>query len=429
MKGPSTECAPKAMLAKLATGREPHYVRGSLHHCSGWRGTGRRQRRQRALSRRRPRCRPDRQSALSQGQGLRRRDHRGRRRRAQGVRSRPFARAARLDQPRGRHSALWRTGCNGARRGEPPLRIAYVIPRKVFDAALVSAALLRGAADFTGFKLEKADRCDGRWSLELSGEPPGRPRRRITADFLIGADGGTSRVRRALGLALNSDAHTSIAIRAYARVTAPRKPLMQIDMINGIIWPGYAWIFDSGSQVVNVGLGTELVAYKAQKPRLPEVLASYLSQLGGDFDLYQASVHSAPLPRASRLPRLALPAQSAALIGDAASMINPLTGEGISYGMVAGLLLGRELAEAVRQGQDLVPAALRYEKDFRARFSAHFRNNVALRGILRFRPLAERMVGSYRRDAAYYRDALEFMLGCGNTISAPRLFWRGLVLS
>ncbi len=228
--------------------------------------------------------------------------------------------------------------------GEPPLRIAYVIPRKVFDAALVSAALLRGAADFTGFKLEKADRCDGRWSLELSGEPPGRPRRRITADFLIGADGGTSRVRRALGLALNSDAHTSIAIRAYARVTAPRKPLMQIDMINGIIWPGYAWIFDSGSQVVNVGLGTELVAYKAQKRRLPEVLASYLSQLGGDFDLYQASVHSAPLPRASRLPRLALPAQSAALIGDAASMINPLTGEGISYGMVAGLLLGRELA-------------------------------------------------------------------------------------
>ena len=192
--------------------------------------TGRRQRRQRALSRRRPRCRPDRQSALSQGQGLRRRDHRGRRRRAQGVRSRPFARAARLDQPRGCHSALWRTGCNGARRGEPPLRIAYGIPREVFDAALVSAALLRGAADFTGFKLEKADRCDGRWSLELSGEPPGRPRRRITADFLIGADGGTSRVRRALGLALNSDAHTSIAIRAYARVTAPRKPLMQIDM-------------------------------------------------------------------------------------------------------------------------------------------------------------------------------------------------------
>ena len=124
---------------------------------------------------------------------------------------------------------------------------------------------------------------------------------------------------------------------------------MQIDMINGIIWPGYAWIFDSGSQVVNVGLGTELVAYKAQKRRLPEVLASYLSQLGGDFDLYQASVHSAPLPFASRLPRLALPAQSAALIGDAASMINPLTGEGISYGMVAGLLLGRELADAVRR--------------------------------------------------------------------------------
>src|SRR4029077_3109647 len=139
--------------------------------------------------------------------------------------------------------------------------------------------------------------------------------------------------------------------------------------------------------------------YKAQKRRLLEVLASYLSQLGGDFDLDQASMHSAPLPLASKLPPLAHPAQSAALIGDAASMINPLTGEGISYGMVAGLLLGRALADAIRRGQDLGPVALRYEKDFRARFSAHFRNNVALRGILRFRPLAERMVGNSRPDA------------------------------
>ena len=191
--------------------------------------------------------------------------------------------------------------------GERPLPIAYVIPRTIFDAALVSAALQRGAADFTGHRLEKADRReDGRWSLALSGAPPARPRRRISADFLIGADGAVSRVRRALGLALNSDAHTSIAIRVYARASAPRKPLMQIDMINGIIWPGYAWIFNSGSQLVNVGLGTELVAYKAQKRRLPEVLASYLSNLGGGFDLDQASMHSAPLPLASKLPRLAL---------------------------------------------------------------------------------------------------------------------------
>jgi menaquinone-9 beta-reductase len=302
--------------------------------------------------------------------------------------------------------------------GERRLPLAYVIPRTIFDAARVSTALQRGAPTLRG-RLDKADRCDGRWSLELSGEPPARPRRRISADFLIGADGAVSPVRRALGLALNSDAHTSIAIRAYARAATPRKPLMQIDMIDGIIWPGYAWIFDSGSQIVNVGLGTELLAYKAQKRRLPEVLASYLSLLGEDFVFDQASVHSAPLPLPSKLPPLAHPAQSAALIGNAASMINPLTGEGISYGMVAGVLLGRALADAVRRGQDLGPAALRYEKDFRARLSAHFHNNVDLRGILRFRPLAERMVGSYRRDAAYYRDALEFMLGCG-TRSLPR---------
>lgn len=152
--------------------------------------------------------------------------------------------------------------------GERPLPLAYVIPRKMFDASLVSAALQRGATDLTGHRLEKADRRDGRWSLELSGEPPARARRQISADFLIGADGAMSRVRRTLGLALNSQAHTSIAIRAYARTTGARKPLMRLDMVEGIIWPGYAWLFNSGSEIVNVGLGTELLAYKAQPRHL-----------------------------------------------------------------------------------------------------------------------------------------------------------------
>ncbi len=254
-----------------------------------------------------------------------------------------------------------------------------------------------------------------------------RRRRRITADFLIGADGATSRVRRSLGLALNADKHTSIGIRAYAATTADHKPAIQLDMIDGIVRPGFAWQFFIDPRAVNVGIGIPLPSYKAQPQHLHDLLAFYRAHLGEGFIVDGATVQSAPLPLASQLPRLALPEQGAALLGDAASMINPLTGEGISYGMVAGLLLGRMLADAVNRGHPLGAAAIRYEQEFKARFGAHFRDNRLMTRVMRHRRLLERGIGSYRRDAALHRNALDFALGGERRISLARLLWRGLV--
>jgi geranylgeranyl reductase family protein len=311
---------------------------------------------------------------------------------------------------------------------EQPLPQAHVIPRKVFDAYLAAAAFARGAADLTGYRLERADRHDGRWLLELSQEAaPIRHRRRVTADFLIGADGATSRVRRSLGLPFNADKHTSIGVRAYATTAADHQPLIQLDMIDGVVRPGFGWQFSIGPRAVNVGIGAPLLGYKGQSRHLHELLAFYGAHLGEGLVLDKTSAQSAPLPLASQLARLAFPKQLAALLGDAASMINPLTGEGISYGMIAGLLLGRTLADAISRGGELGAAAVRYEQEFKARYGAHFRNNWLMTGIVRHRALVERAVATYRRDTALHRAALDFALGGERTISFTRLLWRGLV--
>jgi flavin-dependent dehydrogenase len=332
----------------------------------------------------------------------------------------PLVRKIQITSPSGNQAVLEST------EGQRLVPRAYVIPRKVFDNYLTSAALDSGAADLTGHKLDRAERVAGRWLLELVGEAPARERRRITADFLIGADGAMSRVRRALGIALNTEKNTGIAIRAYGRLAAPQTTQLRLDNIDGMIRPGYAWLFSIGPHEVNVGFGTQLDVYKSQSRHLRDVLKFYASYLGNDFHLDEASAQTAPLPHASQLPRLALPEQRAALIGDAASMINSLTGEGISYGMVAGLLLGRELADAIARGGDLGAAAVRYERAFRNRFAAHFRGNLILSRIARPRPIGERMVASYRRNSECYRDAIDFMLSGTPTISLPRLLWRAL---
>jgi geranylgeranyl reductase family protein len=310
--------------------------------------------------------------------------------------------------------------------GESALPPVYVIPRKTFDAYLAEAALERGAADMTGWQLDAAHRHERGWLLELSsGEASARRRRLITADFLIGADGAASRVRRSLGLALNSDKHCLIAVRAYATARTPLEPLLQFDTVGLDVWPGYGWVFSCDPQIANIGIGTEILAYKTHSRHLRDLLASYASYLGEDFTIDESSVRSAPLPHAGEMPRLALPEQSAALIGDAASMINRSSGEGIAYGMMAGLLLGRALADAALRGGDLGAAAVCYEREFKARFRGHLRSNTLVSKIVRHRALLERLIRRYSRSREDYLDALNVLWG---NVERPASLTRSLLL-
>ena len=84
-------------------------------------------------------------------------------------------------------------------------RGAFVVPREVFDARLLTAALASGAE----FRRHTVRRIGvGEAGVEVDGS--------FTADVVVAADGAESVVRRALGIAPNRPHHTAIAIRGYA---------------------------------------------------------------------------------------------------------------------------------------------------------------------------------------------------------------------
>ncbi|GAB3945900.1 hypothetical protein GCM10027614_38430 [Micromonospora vulcania] len=91
-------------------------------------------------------------------------------------------------------------------------RPAYTVPREVFDARLVAAAVAAGAQlrRHTVRRVEpRADR------VVLDGELSGR--------VVVGADGAGSVVRRALGQPVNPDRHLALAIRGTRR-RCPARP-------------------------------------------------------------------------------------------------------------------------------------------------------------------------------------------------------------
>ncbi len=285
----------------------------------------------------------------------------------------------------------------------------YAIPRYVFDNYLAQSALDRGAIDYTGKLLDHARFEGRRWLLSLKDSETGE-RTAITADVLIGADGARSKLRRVLNVPDNSDQHTGIAVRIYASSATSNFDALQIDFVQELL-PGYGWLFPTGKTTANIGVGIDLEHYKRDGRHLKEILRRYQIKLGPDIAYDETSYLAHILPCGSELPRLAHPEKHAALIGDAGSMINPLTGEGIYYGMFAGELLGRLLAAANEKPENIAAALIEYESQFRRRFERHFDLNWKIKKKVASSRWCNLVINACRKDQIVLGGLVELMMG------------------
>jgi menaquinone-9 beta-reductase len=298
----------------------------------------------------------------------------------------------------------------------------YTIPRYVFDNYLTQSALDHGAIDYTGKRLEDARFTDNRWILSVRDSGTGE-QTAVVADVLIGADGARSKLRRTLNVPLNSDRHTGTAARIYANSVSANFDALQIDFVQELL-PAYGWLFPIDKTKANIGVGIDLDHYKKKRRHLKEILRRYQAKFGSHSEYDETSYLAHILPYGSELPRLAHPKEQAALVGDAGSMINPLTGEGIYYGMFAGELLGRLLAQALEKpGFSHIAAALiGYESQFRSRFGRHFDLNWKMKKKVEISPWCNIVINACRKDKIVMADLIDLMMGDKNDVEFWMLF-------
>ena len=168
---------------------------------------------------------------------------------------------------------------------------------------------------------------------------------------MVGADGAHSVVRTAL-LGKRREPR-AIAIRGYAPTT-PEMAGRQVIRYGDRRQPSYAWAFDRGDGLANVGYGELLPGERHGGAPSRRLLLEQLEQLLPGAASTGDDWRGHHLPLSSW--RWDQPDGPVLLVGDAAGLVNPMTGEGIYYAVATGIAAGRTAARAVRAGR---PAASR----------------------------------------------------------------------
>ena len=258
----------------------------------------------------------------------------------------------------------------------------YVYPRELFDHKLLQHAASLGVQVYENHEFTHIADKDDEHTDVLGKYPKGDFN--FSGKVIVGADGAHSKLRRYLKVPPNSNRHAGIALRHYCQISDLGDLAIRIDLLTQLK-NSYGWLFPVSGDFANVGIGVDVDVYKKNKLNLDKEFDNYLSFLSEKVKvrLVPGTKTAYSLPFASHMPRLVH--SNKVLIGDAASMINPLTGEGIYYGMQAGELLATHLAPSLsRAGKpDLLLAE--FARDFKAQFHKHYQLNYKIKKLLNSR--------------------------------------------
>ncbi|HPN32701.1 MAG TPA: geranylgeranyl reductase family protein [bacterium] len=163
------------------------------------------------------------------------------------------------------------------------------------------------------------------------------------AKYVIGADGAFSVVAKSLGLMKDRVMGWSINAEVYVSSGQLERHGDMVNIEMGLVPAGYAWIFPKGDHL-SCGIGTNMTKNIFN---FKKYLFDYLNNHDSTKNYTKIFMKGHPLPH-SYSEKIKINTNRVFLAGDAASLVEPLSGEGIYYAIKSGITAAKHILENIR---------------------------------------------------------------------------------
>ncbi len=208
----------------------------------------------------------------------------------------------------------------------------------------------------------------------------------IRAKVVVGADGTSSVVAQKAGVGASPPEHQVIATRGYYKGVTGMTGNIELHFVDEVM-PGYFWIFPLDNGWANVGLGVLTSEKQKRKMNLKELQEQILANNAmfrerfKEAKIDEQGIKVWTLPLGSGENHRKNHGNGWILAGDAASLIDPFSGEGVGNAMTSGKFAAKAIANALKTGDFSEKAFDGYDSELWAAIGPELNTSLNLQKI------------------------------------------------
>lgn len=282
-------------------------------------------------------------------------------------------------------------------------KCGYLCPRFDFDQLMVEQ--VKNLANVTTVEqctVEKLERTD----IEVLAHTN---QGTFSAKMIAGADGAQSIVARQLGSFKPDREHYSAGLRVYYEgiTSFHESNFIELHFFKDIL-PGYLWIFPLPNNRANVGIGVLSSVVSRKKMNLKTILNDLITNTAYLSDRFRnakplEAAKGYGLPLGSKKRKIS--GDRFLLMGDAASLIDPFTGEGIGNAIRSGRVAADHIVKAFKGNTFSASFNAAYDREIYRRMWSELKVSHALQKLCRYPQLFNSVVRKANKSH-YIHDVL-----------------------
>ncbi|VVB73564.1 Digeranylgeranylglycerophospholipid reductase [uncultured archaeon] len=286
----------------------------------------------------------------------------------------------------------------------------FVCRREVLDNIIFKGAkkYVNTLEEFTVTDLLR----EGNQVVGVTGIDKSGKQQQFRAKIVAGADGAASVVAQKVGMFELDGAHHCTAVRGYYDGVTGMKEMIEIHFTKTVL-PGYLWIFPYEDGTANVGVGMLTKDIKKYKINLKELMEKEIHENPIFKERFAnakpiTDVKGWNLPLGSKI-RKHIAGDGWVLLGDAASLIDPFSGEGMGNAMTSAKIAFRTISRSLRLGSYSEKILHEYEEELKRELKDEMAMSYNLQRLGKHQFMLNFVIGKAVKNAEM-RDMISTMV-------------------